>query len=360
MAFVFSRLFLWAVAWMSYHAFRHGEFGIAKGDVLWNLLLRWDANWYSSIIESGYSYVAGKESNVAFFPLYPLCVRAFRWLTHAPVPLAGFLLSNTFLLGAVVLLHRLVRLDFPEPSPVPARTVWLLLFNPVAFFHAALYTESLFLFLSLGAFFAARQRRWALAGLAGGLLATTRTNGILIGLPLFWEAVVEPWRRGELRLGPATRACLWLTLVPLGLAAYCAYLYFNFGDALAFAHAQSAGWNRTLSWPWRTVLDARYYPGVYQRLFYGSGAIALIALIVGFCIRVRMSYLLYAVVTILLLLCSSMLEGLPRYLSVLFPLPLVLAAVTAKSENAYLAILGTNAAFFTLCLALYVGGYWMT
>ncbi|MBV8951985.1 MAG: hypothetical protein JOZ99_13995, partial [Actinobacteria bacterium] len=39
----------------------------------WN---RWDASWYRRIATSGYSYLPGHQSTVAFFPAYPLVMRA--------------------------------------------------------------------------------------------------------------------------------------------------------------------------------------------------------------------------------------------------------------------------------------------
>src|SRR5437588_734028 len=51
-------------------------------------------------------------------------------------------------------------------------------------FQSATYTESLFLLLTLVAVYAARSERWWLAGLAGGLAASSRSNGVLILIPL--------------------------------------------------------------------------------------------------------------------------------------------------------------------------------
>ncbi|RDJ93342.1 hypothetical protein B4Q13_22535, partial [Lacticaseibacillus rhamnosus] len=53
-------------------------------------------------------------------------------------------------------------------------TVRLLAFGPMAVFLSAIYTESVFLALSSGAFYAGRRGRWASAGILGGLAATSR------------------------------------------------------------------------------------------------------------------------------------------------------------------------------------------
>src|SRR5688500_6462153 len=49
---------------------------------------QWDSCWYHRIASDGYSYVPGMQSTVAFFPAYPLVVRAFGVLIDDPY-LAG-------------------------------------------------------------------------------------------------------------------------------------------------------------------------------------------------------------------------------------------------------------------------------
>ncbi len=40
------------------------------------LLARWDSGWYISIASHGYSFRENRNSNVAFFPLYPLLIKS--------------------------------------------------------------------------------------------------------------------------------------------------------------------------------------------------------------------------------------------------------------------------------------------
>jgi hypothetical protein len=288
-------------------------------------------------------------------------VRLVGVITGAQVSLAGFLVSNTALLGAVILLRRLVALDFPAPSRVPERTVWLFLLCPVTFFYSSTYSESLFVFLSIAALLAARHRRWALAGLAGALLTATRTNGLIILVPLVWEAFGEP--RGpdsEIDGGRILRSRWWLMIVPLGFVTFASYLYFRFGDALAFMHAQ-ATWLRSLGPPWSAVWNTwQGHPPGYGPWFVCAAAAGMILFCVACRVRLRKSYLLYAGVMILLLLSQTSLESLPRYLSVIFPLHIGLAAATARSEGLYLAALVTSTGLMAVCLVLFASGYWMT
>ncbi len=215
-----------------------------------NLLLspfaRWDSAWYLAVARWGYGpqhggpqmSPAGGLPRMNFFPLYPLLIHILAWVVSSDV-LAGILISLGSFAVALTLLHRLVELDFP--APVAELTVLLVAFCPMAFFFSAVYTESLFLALSLGCIYSARRERWLLAGLCGALASATRIEGVLLLAPL----LVMLWPR---RRTPP-RAALWIALVPLGLAAYLGYLALRYGQGLAPFHTQSTYWMHRQSWP---------------------------------------------------------------------------------------------------------------
>jgi hypothetical protein len=215
-----------------------------------NLLLapvaRWDSVWYLAIARDGYG-TPGDPAKAAFYPLYPGLMRVGGWVVGSPL-IAGLLVSLACFLAALVLLHRLAAIELGERD---ARgTVLLTAFFPSAFFFSAVYSESLFLLLSVGALLAARQGRWTWAGIAGGLAALARNSGVLLLVPLVLLFLYGPradrdaaaTTRGRLaRLLPRHRLTpqlLWLALVPLGLGLYFAYSAHALGDALAPIHAQ--------------------------------------------------------------------------------------------------------------------------
>src|ERR687896_775459 len=145
-------------------------------------LARWDAAWYLRIAESGYG---GSDVRAAFFPLYPLLVRAVAapfGASPGALLVAAYAVSLAAFLGALVLLHRLVSLELGRPLAQPA--LLLLALFPAAVFFGAPYAESLFLLLAVGAFYAARTGRWAWAGAAAAGAAATRSAGVLLLLPL--------------------------------------------------------------------------------------------------------------------------------------------------------------------------------
>src|SRR5918997_3004064 len=161
----------------------------ALADPLLAPLARWDSVWYLRVAKSGY----GDASRAAFFPLYPLLVRAVATPlggSNAALLIAAYLVSLAAFLGALVPLHRLKELELGRRL---ARPVLLLLaLFPAAVFFGAPYSESLFLLLSVGAFYAARTDRWAWAGACVAGAAATRSSGILLLLPLAFL-----WWRGS-------------------------------------------------------------------------------------------------------------------------------------------------------------------
>ncbi len=194
-----------------------------------------DALWYLHLARDGYGT---SSAEAAFFPLYPLLIRILEWMTGLPPIVAAIAISNAAFLGALILLHSMFRADLgPEPAK---RALWLIALFPGSFFFLAPYTESLFLFLSVAAFFCARTGRWWLAGACGAALGLTRNLGVLILVPLLFEVFRQ--RKGLVRV----------FLVPSGLLAWCIYCYFKWGDPIAFVRAQS-NWGREASFPLTTI-----------------------------------------------------------------------------------------------------------
>ena len=162
------------------------------------------------------------EIAAAWFPLYPLLVRAVEFFVR-DYQVASVLVSNGCLIAAALLLMRLLRLDYDEL--VCRRAIIFLMFNPVSFFLSSAYTESTFLLLSIGALLAARQGKWLIAALSGVCLSATRAPGLLIGAPLFAEYLMQ-WRERGGNVRAFFRPHLFLlALVPAGLVAYLFYLY---------------------------------------------------------------------------------------------------------------------------------------
>jgi Mannosyltransferase (PIG-V) len=337
------------------------------GDLLVGPAARWDSVWYLTIAKDGYGD-AHSHAQTAFYPLYPLLMRGLGWVVGSPL-LAGVLVSLGCFLLALVLLHRLATLELGVRD---ARgTVLLVAFFPTAFFFSAVYSESLFLLVSVGAFLAARRGRWAWAGLLGGLAALTRNSGVLLLVPLLVlflygpradRAAVPPppgvgdraaWRERLRPRHPLAPQLLWLGLVPLGLALYLGWCAIALGDAFAPYHAQAlwlrhfeplgaiAGGARAAWLGLRQLVHGSATPRYFgdnggdpfqvagdSLMLIGFLVFALVAL-VGALRRLPFAYGAYAGVALAMTLSYPLdaqpLMSLPRYLVVLFPLQMWLA-----------------------------------
>src|SRR5579859_5667046 len=206
----------------------------------WN---RWDTRWYIEIAQRGYAWQRPgvATSPTAFFPLFPLLVHAGVVATHRSYLVVALAVSNLAFLAAVIYLWKLT--DWEVDGEVAWRTTLYTSVFPTALFFFAGYTESLYLFLTVGCFYHLRRRDFLLAGVFGALASATRVTGILLVLPLAYEYARDrnfSLRRLDWRM-------VSVLLVPLGLLAFMVYLGRSVNDPFAFSHHQ-AGWQKILTW----------------------------------------------------------------------------------------------------------------
>jgi hypothetical protein len=115
--------------------------------------------------------------------------------------------------------------------------VLYLAFFPFALFLQAVYSESIYLLLTLAAFMLAERRRFLTAGAVTGLALLARPTGVAL-LPAL---ALLAWQERD-RL----RALASLAVAPVLFAAYPLYLWQADGDPWAFLRAQRL-WSRHLS-----------------------------------------------------------------------------------------------------------------
>lgn len=311
----------------------------------------WDSGWYWTIARDGYRYEAQDQSTIAFFPLYPLLMRALAWPFGGgdrALWIAGIVVSLACFLLALVVLHRLTeRLCGSRESA--RRTVLYVAVFPFAIFFTQVYTESLFLLLSVSAMLAAYESRWPLAGLLGGLTALTRPNGILIALPLGLLALADRPRLRELLKRLAA-----LSTVPLAFLGFCLFARAQTGDPLAWLHAQ-AHWGYSLgNPPWTELmrmLDGLAREGPYDYFFshplavpylmHGLVALCFLALVPSVFARLGPALGAYVAVSLLVPLTGNALEGIGRYAATLFPVFMLLGATTSRRVHEALLIVGS-------------------
>ena len=105
----------------------------------------WDSGWYFDIARRGYYWNASGQSSIAFFPLYPMLMRALAWPfggSDRAVWTAGIVLSYSSLLLGLAVLHRLTAKTFGNRETARRTLLYVAVF-PFAYFFTQVYTESL-------------------------------------------------------------------------------------------------------------------------------------------------------------------------------------------------------------------------
>jgi hypothetical protein len=313
---------------------------------------RQDALWFLRLATTGYS--AG-DASAAFFPLYPLVVRAVSWVVGGRPLLAATLVSNVAFFGSLLVLYDLTVREFSEG--VARKSIVYLAIFPTAFFFFAPYSESLFLLLSLMAFREARRDRWASAAAAGALAALTRSIGVVLAPALFMMALERRDERGP--LWPRIVAAVAVLLGPL---AYVAWWGVAHGDTLAPIHAQ-VNWQREGAFPLATLWNGlKLAAGVgvtdpnYWLIDFLVVSVVVVAIVAGFrCLP--LPYLVYALGSILIPLSYPFpprpLLSMPRFVVVIFPAFWVMADAVERRRLPHTAVVATFAGGFSLLTVLF-------
>jgi mannosyltransferase PIG-V len=365
----------------------------APSSYLGNLLLgpfaRWDSVWYLKIAAHGYQ---NKPERTAFFPLYPTLIGLSHYVIRSYI-LSGILISLISFAVALYFLYKLTAIDFGRE--VAAVAVALLAFFPYSLFFSAVYTESLFLALTVAAVYFARTGRWGIAAVIGAFGAATRNTGVLLLVPLILMFLYGPrettamvsgwvgdagWRRYLPRYRP-TRKLLWMLVVPLGLFAYLGYLWAATGSPFTTLHVQGF-WNRSTVGPILGIIDGVVdaLDGVRQaihgpgQLFIAPGgstplyntaidlmlfAFFLLGAVscIGAIRKLPVAYSMYALASLLVPLSTPVLRvpfnSLPRFELVMFPLFIWGADYLVRKRAVYIGIgmLASTLGLFTMMFA---------
>ncbi len=290
-------------------------------------LAQWDAGWYGEIAANGYWVSPGQQSPVAYFPLYPLLVRALTWL-HLNRWIAASAISFCAGVAGLSLVHRWLS----KAAPAQAVTAWLLLVTyPYAvYLYGVVYSDALFVLLVVSAFLALESDRPLVAMIFGALATACRpvAPAVVVGLAV---RSLERRRRAGL---PLRLIDLVPALSGLGLLAYMLFLQQRFGDPLAFAHVQGApGWEQSPGWDawlkseWFHQMAVGHWT-VKLRLgahaFVTVGALATVPFVFR---RLGVGYGLYCLLVLALPAVSSKdFQGMGRYAIAAFPVLVPISA----------------------------------
>ena len=354
-------------------------FGFANGraplrhfnNELLNLPVRWDAGWYLQIVTDGYRYAPGDptvQQNIVFFPAYPMLMRVVGRLLGGDMTgyvAAGMIISIGSFFGALVYLYAFARDRYGDD--VANGTIWLVAAYPFAIFFGALYTESLFLLGTAGAFYHFTTKQFGRAACWGVLVGLTRVNGALLALPLALLAISSSTSqslssgkespdllisRSDSDRRTRARALAAAASPVIGLVLYALFIWRLTGEPFAFATSHLA-WGRTyqglgslVAHQYSILANAGlsgYVGTPGYDVLNAIGAVFAVATVWPVTRRLGPAFGLFMVINILPALASGGLLSAGRFSSVLFPAFIWLATAVPANHRA-----GLIAAFAAL------------
>jgi hypothetical protein len=335
-----------AGAWRLHHK-DPAAVAVSLGDYVTLGWVAWDSGWYKLIAEQGYTYTPGQQSPVAFFPLYPLAIRAALAL-GVPIYQAGILI--TLLCGplAVVLFAAWARTRVDERTALQAGM--LLALYPFTFYlYGVMYSDALFVLLVVSAFLLLEKGHLVPAVVLGAIATAARPVAPAVVLGLLVRRLEWKRQRGE----PWNVWDFLPVLSGLGFGLYLLYLQQKFGAPFAFVETQgSPGWEQAPGW--RTWLKLYWFETVF---FSGHSAEVIIRYVVqaGLTLlalvmvipTVRLLGWGYAVFALAIVglpaLGTKDFMGMGRYLISAFPLFLTLALLLRERPRLRQGLLATSA-----------------
>lgn len=193
-----------------------------------NVFELFDNEHYLSIAKNGYLF----NMQFAFFPLTPFLIRVFSKI--------GFIIINqifTILTG--YLLYLLSKDVFKEKDTLFATVLWFI--SPISIFTCMFYSETLFVFLTLLAYYLYKnQKHYLLLGITLGLSVLTRSLGSMLFFTIFIFMFINMLKKKE-KIKNIIMAYIPATIIS---CLYPIYLYIKTGNLFYFVDVQYKFWAR--------------------------------------------------------------------------------------------------------------------
>lgn len=349
---------------------QHNFLGGGLGNYLTNPYFwswaNFDGEHYVALAGEGY-----RPLTYYFFPLFPILIRSLAgiWIDGLrSYVFSGLIISHLSLFIALIGFWRLVRLDYDES--VSRLSLILILVFPTSFYFGAIYTESLFLALSVWSVYFARKKKWFYSSVLAGFASATRLVGVVLAPVIFLE-----FYRANKKVDRN-----WWKLIPIlflavsGILIYVYYLWQRTGDPLNFYHTVGVfGAQRSSNlvllpqvfyrYIFKIIpsLSFSYFPLVFVALLEFFTAGLFLVLSVWSFFKVRLSYTAFLFLGYLLPAFSGSFSSLPRYVLILFP-AFILLAIYLNNIPRFFRISVYILMFTGLVVSelFFIRGYWLS
>ena len=274
---------------------------------------RFDANWYTSVADTGYGSIKGDDH---FPPLFPVLIRILKPLFGSAF-IAGLFISHLATVYTIKLFYDIF-LEWGQET-LAKRTVLFILIYPTSFFLFSVYSESLFLVVTLLSLRRMKRRSWAWAGFWAFCAILTRLQGAALLIPMIYLMWLDrPFLRKPMHwFGlaiPATSGLFYLYLRSLQVTSGAVPLV-------------EADWHARLVLPWETYWYAiqTLISGKFTFVDFLNWAVVtlFIVLLVSGWRKIPLEYNLYTASSLLIMLIriveTQPLISMSRYSLTLFP-----------------------------------------
>jgi len=341
---LFSRFVLYVLAYAMYRAGGVGSEGFIQSfERLW---AHWDTQHYVGIAQQGYTAVGDERLRLVFFPLYPLLMRLLSPLTGGNVFASGIVISLACSAASSALVYDL---SYMHDGRDGARlSLGYFMLSPLSVFLGCVYTEALFICLTLlGVCLLRRGHPW-LCALCGALSAFTRMPGVIIaGLLMIDFCGRIPQKKADLRA--FVSCCTQVLLVFGGLIAYFIINWQVTGDPFTYLTYQRENWYQEPGSFWRSTANTVHYflMGVGESDWLWTWGFQLLCMLGAYLLlafvsrRLPFDLAAYSFVYTAVVLAPTWLLSGARYLYALCAMPMLLARIPVSRRGHKLLLAGS-------------------
>ena len=313
---------------------------------------QWDGGHYLTIASSGYKSL----EDYAFFPLFPLLIKLIGTLFLGNLILSGLFISHISFIFFLYFFYRLISLRYSKS--IAFSTLVTFLVFPSSFFNVALYSESLFLLLSILCLYFLQKKQYFTASIFAVLASLTRFVGIVLAVSIFYSYLASH----NFKLKKLNRGFAKILIAPLGFLTYTVYLLITTGDPFRYLTAQ-VFWKRQLSNPLSTIykyvwelatLSPRPW---FHYLDFATTIIFLLILILGIR-KIPSSWWIFSIMVILLPASTSSLVSMSRFVLSSFGAFVILGKFLEEKPRFKIPLWGLSLLIQALLVVRFTSGIW--
>lgn len=327
--------------------------------------LKWDANNYIRIATLGYRGYQenGLYTTLVFFPLYAWLIQIFNMII-TDVRIAAMVVSTIcFVIGSCYF-YGVIAQDYGKN--IAKKSVIYLAVFPFALFQGAMMPESTFFMLCAMCFYYTKKHNWCLAGIVGMLACLSRLQGVILIAVMGAEwlenyrpfAMIKAKQGKELVKNIFTKA-IWIPFILIGFGIYLFINYRVAGDPFQFLEYQKVVWGNEGQYFGKTVMDVwnrgvggdlagqtRFTAGIVPLVLF---IFSVVLLFYGFR-KIHTKYILFLVFYVMANYMHGWLISSGRYMSVAFPMFLLMAVFSEKHKEADKWIVTISSVLFGIIL----------